>query len=278
MTTPTALTYNSYVSQMGTMAVINTAVVVNTSSNPIVVGTDTTPTSPTSPFNLLIPQMLNYAELRIQRDLDLLPSLMSLTTSPTTSAAYSILAGSNAVAIPTADFVTIQTVGVINGTATQPLLPVTKEYLQNIYNDSSYTDTPSYFAMTGGDPDTGGLTSSNIQLGPYADATYNLSITGTVRLASLYPSLGDDGYPAVGTGTTFISTYLPDVLIMASMIYLSAYQRNFGGAGNDPSMPGTYETQYQTLLKGATVEEARKKFNSSGWSALSPAPLAALPR
>jgi hypothetical protein len=48
--------------------------------------------------------------------------------------------------------------------------------------------------------------------------------------------------------------------------------------GNDPSMPGTYETQYQNLLKGALIEEARKKFNSAGWSALSPAPVAAMPR
>ena len=128
--------------------------------------------------------------------------------------------------------------------------------------------------MVGGDLASGGLNYNNIQFGPYASATFGLSVTGTVRLASLYPSVGSDGYPTVGTGTTFISTYLPDLLIMASMIYLSAYQRNFGGAGNDPQMPGTYETQYQTLLKGAMVEEARKKFNSAGWTPLSPAVVA----
>ena len=278
MTTPTALSYNSYVSQIGTMAVVNTATITNASSNSIVVGTDTVPTSPTSPFNAVIPQMLNYAELRIQRDLDLLPSLVSLTISPSTGVAYSIPAGSNTVSIPTSDFVTVQTVGVINGTATLPLLPATKEYLQNVYNDSSYTAIPAYFAMIGGDAATGGLTSNNVLLGPYANLTYNLSITGTVRLPSLYPSIGVDGYPVVGTGTTFISTYLPDLLIMASMIYLSAYQRNFGGIGNDPAMPGAYENQYQTLLKGSSVEEARKKFNSAGWSSMSPAPVAALPR
>jgi hypothetical protein len=64
-------------------------------------------------------------------------------------------------------------------------------------------------------------------------------------------------------------------MIMASMIYISAFQRNFvSAASNDPQMPVNYETQYQTLLKGAMVEEARKKFQSSGWTSMSPAPVA----
>ena len=262
----TALTYNGYVTQIATMAVVSTT----TSSN-VVIGVDDS-------FNTIIPQMLNYAELRIQRDLDLLPSLVSLTVSPTSGSIYTVQSGANTISIPTSDFITIQTISVINGTSTSPLLPTTKEYLQNVYNDTSYTSTPSYFAMVGGDSATWGLTSNNVLLGPYADSIYALQITGTVRLPTLYPAVGTNGYPTIGTGTTFISTYLPDLLIMASMIYLSAYQRNFGDTSNDPAMPGTYENQYQTLLKGSSTEEARKKFNSSGWSPLSPAPAAALPR
>ena len=56
-----ALTYNDYVTQIGVLAVVNT-----TTSSGVVVGDDTA-------FNAIIPQMLNYAELRIQRDLDLMP-------------------------------------------------------------------------------------------------------------------------------------------------------------------------------------------------------------
>ena len=64
-------------------------------------------------------------------------------------------------------------------------------------------------------------------------------------------------------------------MIMASMVYLSAYQRNFSGmAANDPNMPVSYESQYQALLKGATIEEARKKFQSSAWTSQSPAVVA----
>jgi hypothetical protein len=60
---------------------------------------------------------------------------------------------------------------------------------------------------------------------------------------------------------------------MASMVYISAYQRNFSSAmANDPQMPVNYEMQYMTLLKGAMSEENRKKFESVAWSSQSASP------
>jgi len=241
------LTYNDYVSQIATLAVVNT-----TTSSGVVVGVD-------AEFNTLIPQMLNYAELRIQRDLDLLPSQTVNT--------YTLGLGSNLVQIPVDDFVTIQTVGLVNGTATIPLLSTSKEYLQNVYNDSSYNAQPTYFAIYGGDLASGGNTFNNIIFGPYSNSTYGLVVTGTVRLPSLYKFATQ---PLASTANTFISTYLPDMLIQASMIYISQFQRNFGPAANDPNMGPTYELQYQNLLKSAFVEEARKKFQASAWSSMSP--------
>jgi hypothetical protein len=58
------------------------------------------------------------------------------------------------------------------------------------------------------------------------------------------------------------------------MIYISQYQRNFAPTSNDPEMPGSYEAQYQALLKGAGVEVSRKKFQAAAWSSYSPAPVA----
>jgi hypothetical protein len=74
--------------------------------------------------------------------------------------------------------------------------------------------------------------------------------------------------------TTFISLYLPDVFIMASMVYISGYQRNFGRQSDDPAMAQSYESQYQALLRGAAVEEARKKFEASGWTSQAPTAVA----
>tara|TARA_R110000868_G_scaffold102492_9_gene282211 strand:+ start:1703 stop:2476 length:774 start_codon:yes stop_codon:yes gene_type:complete len=250
MTTPqtTPLTYNGYVTQIANMAVVDTTTVSS-----VVQGTDPA-------FNITIPQMLNYAELRIQRDLDLLPSQTSRT--------YSLTIGNNQLQISSNDFVTIQTIEINSNGVVIPLLPSTKEFLQNVYGSSTSTSIPAYFAMYGGDLSTGGNTYNNLLVGPYPDANYGITITGTVRLPTLYQSATTALAP---TGTTFISTYFPDLLIQASMIYIAQYQRNFGQASNDPSMGPTYELQYQNLLRSAAIEEGRKKFSAAAWSSMSPA-------
>lgn len=261
MATSTPLTYNSYISQIADMAVVPTTTVVNSSSQTITVSTD-------SNFNVIIPEMLNYAELRIQRDLDLLSSVSSKTP-------YILSSGSNLLSIPTDDFITVQTVSVTNGTSKSPLLPVTKQYIQSVYNDSSYTGTPKVFSMYGGDSATGGKTSNYILVGPYANSTYTFSVSGTTRLPTLYPTIGGDGYPISGSGTTFISTYFPDLLVLASMIYISAYQRNFGRMSDDPAMAQSFEGQYQAVRQSAITEEYRKKFQGPAWTSESPSPIAA---
>lgn len=262
MTTPntTPLTYNSYVTQIANMAVVGYTTVTNVSSNSIVVGVD-------EAFNAIIPQMLNYAELRIQRDLELLPA-------QTSNINYSLTSGSNQLQISSNDFVTISTVQITSGTSKIPLLPTTKEFLENVYNDSSSTGIPKYFAMYGGDASTGGNTYNNIIVGPYPDSSYPVTLTGMIRTPTLYPALGVDGYPTIGTGTTFISANLPDMLIMASMIYISAYQRNFGRESDDPAMAQSYEAQYQVLKQGAVLEEYSKKFQASAWSSSPTSPAA----
>jgi len=256
----TPLTYNGYVTQIANMAVVGYQTVTNSSSNQIVVGTN-------AEFNVIIPQMLNYAELRIQRDLDFLPSQSQNTV-------YSLTTGNNQFSISSNDFVTVQTISVTSGTAKIPLLPAAKEFLQNVYNDSSSTGVPKFFAMYGGDAETSGNNANNIIVGPYPNSNYPLTITGTARLQTLYPTIGGDGYPTIGTGTSFISTNLPDMLIMASMIYISAFQRNFGRESDDPAMAQSYEAQYQVLKQGAVPEEYRKKFEGSAWSSDSVSPAA----
>jgi hypothetical protein len=66
------------------------------------------------------------------------------------------------------------------------------------------------------------------------------------------------------------------MLIQASMIYITAFQRNFSATSDDQAMGQTYEKQYQALRLGAISEENRKKFAGSGWSSLS-TPVSATP-
>jgi hypothetical protein len=222
--------------------------------------------SPATDPNLtaLMPQMLNYAELRIQRDLDLLP----LQTDNST---YSLTAGNNVLSLSVNDFVTVQNIAVLSGTQRTTLTPVTKEYLQAVFDDTSFTAAPQYFAPYGGDAATGGDTSLNFLVGPAPDQSYQLLITGTTRAPSLFKYANTVLAP---TATTFISAFLPDLLLMASMVFISAYQRNFSASADDPNMAINYEKTYQTLLKGAMGEELRKRFRASAWSSEAPSPAA----
>ena len=231
----TGLTYSQYKTLIATLAVVDEA---------------------DSAYNTILPQMITYAENRMYRDLDFLFTSVSIT-------GYNIPAGSRSITIPQGTIVVsdqiniITPAGTINpdaGTRT-PCLPTTKEFLDAVYGAASYTGMPQYFVPF----------NDNLFLcGPYADQSYYVEIIGTYRPTSL---------SATNT-TTFISLYLPDVFTMASMIYISGYQRDFGRQSDDPQMAQSYENQYQLLLKGAAVEEARKKFESSGWSSQSPSPVA----
>ena len=234
----TGLTYATYVTQIATLAVV--------------------PENDTA-FVTILPQMLTYAENRMYRDLDFLSTV-------TTNSTYTTTIGTPFASFALADFITLQQINVItpagettpNSGTRNPLLPATKEFLNLVYPSSSSAAVPEYFAMFTQNTD------NVVLFGPWPDDTYTLELVGTYRPASL---------SSVNT-TTFISTYLPDLLIMASMIYVSGYQRNFGRANDEPQMAVTYESQYKALLQGATVEEARKKFESSAWASMSPATVA----
>lgn len=243
----TGLTYSQYVTQIATMSVVP----------------ETDPN-----FVAIIPQMITYAENRIYRDLDLVNTLVTNTS-------LSLTANNPRLDIAQGTFVTIQNINVLTPAGeTNPnspsctrisLLPVSKEYIQSVWNSATGAGVPAVFAVYGGATfATDGNTSQSFLFGPWPNSSYTLEIVGTVRPDSL----------SQANPQTFVSLYLPDIFIMASMIYVSAYQRNFGRISDDPSMAQTYEGQYQALLNGARVEEFRKKFQASAWTSETPAVIA----
>jgi hypothetical protein len=234
---------SSYIDQIANMAVVEVA---------------------NAQYLITVPQMITYAENRIYKDLDLL--------STKTSQTFLLQIGQRSLSLasPTVPYpfvVTEQTNIITPAGATNPddpastrnpCLATTKEFLDQVYgsNSTSSRALPTYFAP---------MTDNTFFFGPPPDQSYTVEIVGTARPASLSST----------NKTTFVSLYLPDLFIMASMIYVSAYQRNFSSAAsNDPQMPVTYETQYKTLLESSSTEEARKKYQSSAWSSESPTPSA----
>lgn len=232
---PTGLTYTTYKTQIATMAVV---------------------AEDDQAFLEILPLAIDYAELRIQRDLDL------LQTSGTAIA--TLASGTRQIAVTQGTFVTSEQINVLTPAGTvnpetgtrNPLLPTTKEFLDAVYGASTYTGLPKYFVPF----------NDNLWLvGPFSDDNYSVEIVGTTRLTPI----------SATNASNFISLYFPDLLVIASMIYISGYQRNFSSSmANDPQMPVNFETQYMTLLKGAAVEEARKKFEAAAWSSQGPAVVA----
>lgn len=243
----TGLNYSQYVTQIAEMAVVD----------PLDVN-----------FQAILPAMIDYAELRIYRDLDLMntstafhgPGIKLDAGNRNLSFPMTLPDGSGTIVV-TEQLNLILPAGQTDpdgGTAERvTLLPTTKEFLDAVYgsNASANRAQPIYFAP---------FNENLFFVGPVPDTTYYVEVVGTYR-----PNAMSSSNP-----TTFISLYLPDLLIMASMVYISAYQRNFGRQSDDPQMAQSYESQYQTLLKSASLEEMRKKFEAAAWSSQSPAPAA----
>jgi hypothetical protein len=253
------LSYNAYIQNVAAMAVVTAA-----ETGGVYAFVD-------APLAEITGMMLNYAELRIQRDLDF---LSSQATNP-----YTLTAGSNLLSVPINDFVTVTNVqsaqldGNGNVVNTCPMTPTSREFIQNCYGGLVNAGTPKFFAMVGDTFGDGGNTSNNILFGPYPNYPYSVLVTGTIRLPSLatYATAG----PA-DTAYTTISQWFPDMLLMASMIYISAFQRNFSATSDSPDMGQSYEKQYQALRLGAIAEENRKKQLGSAYTAYS-TPVSATP-
>ena len=214
---------------------------------------------PTDPnYVQILPSIISDASQRIRRDLDLISDVVRDQTGTLT-------ANSRNFTFPQ-HFVVSESVNIFtpSGTTTNrnQLVPVTREFLDAIWPNEASTTTPSvpqYYAM---------ITDQQIIVGPPPDATYTMEVIGTI----IPPDLSST------QTTTWISLYLPDVLVAASMVFGIAYIKDYGAAVDDPNAAGSWETKYQKLMVGANTEENRKKYASQAWTPKQPAPFATPPR
>lgn len=203
----------------------------------------------------ILPDMINYAELRIYRDLQLLNTV--------TSASAALTVGSRNLAIPQptgGTFVVIESANVITpSSVTDPdlgarsaLQRISKEYANYIYGNAT-TGQPVCYAD---------IDNETAILLPPPDATYTVEFYGTMRPTPL----------SVSNVTTILTEFFPDLFVAASMVFGAGYQRDFGAQSEDPQLGTSWEAQYGALKSGANVEELMKKSASQGWSAFQPTP------
>jgi hypothetical protein len=208
-------------------------------------------------FVAIFPSLIDYAEQRPYRELDLLNTVTRQTglltsgsrdfTLPTTSGRFVVTNGINVITPYT------QT-NPNSGTRNQ-LSPVSRDWMDFNWPSTTGSGTPTDYAM---------ITDQTVILGPVPDQAYTVEVIGTIRPTPLSAS----------NTTTYLSLYLPDVLFAAGMIFGIGWQKNFGAQADDPKMAVSWESQYQTLIASANIEEQRKRYASGAWGSLSPTPIA----
>lgn len=212
-----------------------------------------------------IPSAIAYAEGRIYRDCTF---LAQRTQTPIAGLAFT--AGSRSLDLSTAN----PPVMVVEGVAM--ITPV---------GDAPVAGTRQPFDMTSLDvidlmwpTESVTLNPANIQSGrmaamldattlvvaPTPDANYRAEITGLVQPAPL----------SATNVTTYLSTVYPDLMLTASMIFVSGFLRDYGAQSEDPRTGLSWEGLYNKQLPGVVAEEQRRRTQGTAWSPNMPTPLA----
>lgn len=205
----------------------------------------------------IVPQMISYAEHRIQADLDLIAT--------NTSDTVPLAAGQRTVDIPGCIYI-VNSVNLITPSFSQPdkgtrtpLQRVSVEAMNWMWPNATATGAPQNYAI---------LNDLTCILGPVPDAPYKAEFYGVFQLTPISST----------NPTNWISINMPDVLIAASAVFGFGWLQNFGAQADDPKSAMSWESQYQLLLKSETVQAYRQYARSSAWQPMSPTPLATPPR
>lgn len=210
-------------------------------------------TDPTTPeFENFLPNCIAYAEKRCYRELDVVDTIWTSQGTMTRK--------SRVVLPPPArygSYITIQNVSIIIDNPPQrvSLQPTTISYLNYVWGTDATLAVPVYFAPYRQD---------SFFVGPYPDKNYTFEVLGTYRPEALSPTHTE----------TFLTQYMPDIFLAASMIFASGYMRDFGSQSDNPQQAQSWEAQYQNLIKGAMLESLRQKFAGPAWTSLSAIPIA----
>lgn len=187
----------------------------------------------------VLPRAIEYAENRIYRDLDLLSTIVRQTgTLSGNTRDFTLPSGSGR-------FVTVTGINKLVSNSRSPLVLTSRDAIDALWPSAanSTPDGPCYYAM---------LTDQSIIVAPTSPTSITLEVVGTIRPDPLSET----------KTSTFLSTYLPDLFLAASMVFMAGWNQNYGSQSDNPAEALSWEQQYKTLLASASAEELRKKFGS----------------
>lgn len=200
-------------------------------------------------FLQILPTMIDFGEQQNYRSLDLLGA-----TVRDSSASFTANSRNFTLPVPaTGRYVVVDAINVLNtGVRVAQLEPVSLEWLDAAYPSETATAAsalPQYFAM---------VSDQTISVGPAPGSAFGAEVVGEIRPLPL---------SAINT-ETYLTLYLPDIFIAASMIFGSGdWQKN-------AEMAVAWSAQYESLKQSADLEEHRKRFASVSWTSKQPSPVA----
>lgn len=215
-------------------------------------------------FVQILPSVIDYAEGRIYRE----TSLLSTTVA---NSSATILANTRTFTLPTSvgTFSVVDGINIITpsgsdiSTGTRnPLVAASREIIDMFWPSAvsaASTDLPSMFAM---------LTDQTIIVGPPPGSNYTVEVIGTIKPTAL---------SATNT-TTYLATNFPELLLAASMVFITGFKANFGAQADNPQQAMSWEGQYKALLEGINLIDAQARFAAASWTSKTPEPLTAAPR
>lgn len=208
--------------------------------------------TPPADFATLFPRAIEYAEGRIYRDLVLLATRTQNTTLATTAGSRVL---DLSVMTPLPVIVPEGLALIVPTSTSNPALGTRVPYdmasldmIDLVWPTEATTLTPS---ITDWMPRLWAMRdNATIVYCPTADAVYTAEITGLFQPAPL----------SVSNTTTYLSLTYPDLMFIATMIFLvGPLLHNWGAQSGDPGQAVSYEQQYGVLKASAEYEEKRRR-------------------
>jgi hypothetical protein len=186
-------------------------------------------------FINLIPTVIDIAEQRCYRELDLLAAIVTVSGTLTANSRFFTL--------PTTSghLLTVTAVNVLDATNTRnPLRPVSRAVIDFTWPSETASGAsviPWFFAR---------ISDTQILVGSAPGTAWTAEIIGTIRPTPL----------SAANATTFLTSYLPDLFFAASMVAIGDLLKSEG----NPIDSQKWEANYQAAFGSAKSEELRKNF------------------
>jgi hypothetical protein len=197
-------------------------------------------------FQALLPTIIDMAEQRLYRELDLLEAnvtLPGILTANTRTYTLPVSSGGASIHVLEASQLNILDAASVRHVAR----PVSRETIDFFWPSDAARSTssiPTMFARSSDD---------QLLVGEAPGVNLNVELIATVRPAPL----------SAANTSTYLSSYLSDLFFAAAMsAACGVLLKNFGAQADNPVQANSWESTYKQLFVSAKAEEARKQFTT----------------